>query len=114
MELYERPYDERFPVICMDEQPLQLLKERQVPLLTHPRRPRRYDHCCERTGTASVFVFSEPLGNWHRPSVRERRTAVEIVDESSDRKIAGKLELSERESKILLAGGLLNYTRASV
>jgi hypothetical protein len=50
------------------------------------------------------------------PDLREavaRRRSIEIFEESSGRKIAGALELSERQSKILLAGGLLNYTAAS-
>ena len=44
LELYRRPYDERFPVVCMDEQPVQLVKETRVPLPPRPARPRRYDH----------------------------------------------------------------------
>lgn len=44
----------------------------------------------------------------------EKRTPLEIIEESSGTKILGKLDLSERQSKILLAGGLLNYTRESV
>jgi aconitate hydratase len=43
-----------------------------------------------------------------------RRTSLEIIDKSAGTKIIGKLELSERQSRILLAGGLLNYTRQSV
>ena len=32
LELYRRPYDKRFPSVCMDEQPVQLVKETRVPL----------------------------------------------------------------------------------
>lgn len=77
LELYRRPYDERFPVVCMDEQPVQLVKEMRAALPLRPGRPRRYDHHYERAGTACVFLFTEPLGNWRRASVRERRTAVD-------------------------------------
>jgi len=40
-----------------------------------------------------------------------RGLPLEIVEESTGRKIAGVLELSDRQAGILLAGGLLNYTR---
>lgn len=32
LETYERPYDPAHPVICMDEQPVQLLKETKQPI----------------------------------------------------------------------------------
>lgn len=81
LELYQRPYDEHFPLVCMDEQPVQLVKETRAPLAARPGRPRRYDHHYERAGTACVFLFTEPLGNWRRASVRERRTAVDWAEE---------------------------------
>src|SRR3972149_3469630 len=81
LELYHRPYEERFPVVCMDEEPVQLVKETRVPLPPQPGWPRRYDHHYERAGTACVFIFTEPLGGWRRASVRERRTGVDWAHE---------------------------------
>ena len=77
LELYKRPYDEEFPLVCMDEQPVQLVKETRMPLPARPGQPRRYDHHYERAGTANIFLFTEPLGHWRRASVRQRRTAVD-------------------------------------
>lgn len=77
LELYHRAYDQRFPVVCMDEEPVQLVKETRMPLPPQPGRPRRYDHHYERAGTACVFLFTEPLGGWRRSSVCERRTGVD-------------------------------------
>lgn len=81
LDLYHRPHDERFPVVCMDEQPVQLLRETRVPLPARPGRPARYDHHYERAGTACVLLFAEPLACWRRASVRERRTSVDWAHE---------------------------------
>ena len=81
LELYKRPYDERFPLVCMDEQPVQLVKETRAPLPGRPGRPRRYDHHYERAGTANIFLFTEPLGHWRRAGVSRRRTSVDWAEE---------------------------------
>jgi hypothetical protein len=54
LEVYKRPYDPDVPVICMDEQPVQLLKETREPIPMARRRPARSDYEYERAGTASV------------------------------------------------------------
>jgi hypothetical protein len=33
LEIYHLPYDPKVRVICMDEQPIQLIKETRIPLL---------------------------------------------------------------------------------
>jgi hypothetical protein len=77
LETYAQPYDRRLPVICMDEQPMQLLKETRVPIAATKRHPRRVDYEYERAGTASIFMFCEPLAGWRRVSVRPQRTKVD-------------------------------------
>ena len=74
LETYAQPYDWRRPVLCMDEQPIQLLNETRVPIAATPEHPRRVDYEYERAGTASIFMFCEPLSGWRRVTVRERRT----------------------------------------
>jgi hypothetical protein len=64
LETYAQPYDAKHPVICMDEQPIQLLKETRVPIPATRKHPRRVDYEYERAGTASIFMFCEPLSNW--------------------------------------------------
>jgi hypothetical protein len=81
LEVYERPYDPNHPVVNMDEQPVQFVKEVRQPLETAPGRPRRYDHEYERAGTASVFLFTEALAGWREVSVRPQRTAVDWAQE---------------------------------
>ena len=52
LETYAMPYNKRVPVICMDEQPVQLLSEIQVPIPATKKHPQRIDYEYERLGTA--------------------------------------------------------------
>src|SRR5271154_6316794 len=81
LDVYARPYDLLYPVLCMDEQPIQLLKETRVPIAGTKAHPRRVDYEYERAGTASIFMFCEPLSGWRFVSVRERRTKVDWAQE---------------------------------
>jgi len=81
LDVYARPYDPRHPVLCMDEQPVQLLKETRTPVAATRRHPRRVDYEYERAGTASLFMFCEPLAGWRQVSARERRTKVDWARE---------------------------------
>lgn len=76
LEVYSRPYDERFPVVCMDEKPLQLLGE--------ARKGRRrsngvmiQDSEYVRNGTCSIFLFTEPLAGFRHANALEHRTKVD-------------------------------------
>ena len=77
LETYSQPYDEQFPVLCMDEQPVQLLKEIRVSIAATKRHARRVDYEYERAGTASIFMFTEPLRGWRQATARKRRTKVD-------------------------------------
>lgn len=74
LEVYHRPYDPETPVVCMDEQPVQLTKETRTPLPREPGKPERYDHEYERNGTASIFMFCEPKAGKRTVSAHEHRT----------------------------------------
>jgi hypothetical protein len=81
LDTYAQPYDARRPVLCMDEQPVQLLKETRVPIAATKNHPRRVDYEYERAGTASIFMFCEPLSGWREVAVRERRTKIDWAKE---------------------------------
>jgi hypothetical protein len=81
LETYAQPYEARRPVLCMDEQPVQLLKETRVPIAATKNHPRRVDYEYERAGTASIFMFCEPLSGWREVAVRERRTKIDWAKE---------------------------------
>lgn len=77
LEIYHRPYDSERPVVCMDEQPVQLVKETREPLRARPGQPAAIDYEYERNGTANLFLFTEPLAGWRKAVVTERRTAID-------------------------------------
>ena len=81
LDTYAQPFDERFPVVCMDEQPVQLTKETRLPVAATGRHARRVDYEYERAGTASLFMFTEPLAGWRKVEVRERRTKIDWAQE---------------------------------
>ena len=74
LSVYERPYDARFPVVCMDETSKQLIGETRTPLPMQPGCPPRYDYEYERHGVANLFLFVEPLRGWRHIEVTDRRT----------------------------------------
>lgn len=81
LDLYCLPYDEFYPVVCMDEKPYQLLDNVLEPLPMKPGEPKRIDYEYERKGTCSIFVFTEPLTGWNYANARARRTAVDFAHE---------------------------------
>jgi hypothetical protein len=84
LEVYARPYEASVPVLCMDEQPVQLLKETRVPIAATNDHPQRVDYEYERAGTASIFMFCEPLSGWRQVAVRERRTKIDWAKEMEE------------------------------
>lgn len=76
LEVYSRHYDAKKPVICMDEKPFQLLDEQIQPIpLSEENHIKKYD--CEyiRKGSCSIFMFTEPLGQWREAHALPRRTS---------------------------------------
>ncbi|MHB1038578.1 MAG: IS630 family transposase [Pirellulales bacterium] len=77
LETYEEAYDPAQPVLCMDEQPVQLLKETQASIPATPEHPQRVDYEYEWAGTASIFMFAEPLSGFRQATARPHRTKVD-------------------------------------
>ena len=77
LEVYKRAYDPRFPVVCMDEMPKQLLAHGTDPIAMRPGHSRKQDYEYVRNGTCTIWVFVEPLGGWRRTNGTERRTCVD-------------------------------------
>jgi hypothetical protein len=111
LDLYERPYDPKHPIVNMDEQPVQLVKETRQPLPARPGQMRRYDHEYERAGTACGFLFTEALPGWRHVSIRPQRTAVDWAQE-----VAALLEsrYAQAEKVILICDNLNTHTIASL
>lgn len=74
LEVYARPYDPDRPVVCMDEKPLQLFASSRRSLSSKDGRIEYEDSEYIRNGTASVFLFTEPLRGWRKADAQEHRT----------------------------------------
>lgn len=62
LDVYELPYDPRYPVLCFDERPCQLLGETVVPIPMQPGKSYTsytYDHQYEREGTCCLLIAVE-------------------------------------------------------
>lgn len=74
LEVYALPYDPEIPMVCMDEQPCQLLGEKLEPICMKPGILAKEDYEYVRNGTCSIFIFTEPLAGWRHVQASERRT----------------------------------------
>lgn len=82
LEVYSRPYDPKRPVVCMDEQSIELHKDsRETIPLSEENHVEKVDHEYVRNGTCCAFMFNEPLGGWRRVSIREKRRKNEWAEE---------------------------------
>jgi hypothetical protein len=110
LEIYAQPYNKRRPVVCMDEQPVQLLKETRVPVAGTKSHPRRVDYEYERAGTASIFMFCEPLSGWREVQVEKQRTKVDWA-----RQVAELLQTryARAEKVILVCDNLNTHTKGA-
>ena len=77
LDVYRRPYDKAFPVVCMDETPRQLIRETRVPVPAEPGRPARHDYEYRRCGTCNVFMATEPLAGKRMTRLTERKTKID-------------------------------------
>jgi transposase len=77
LEVYQRPEDVRFPLICFDETPVQLIRETRQPVSAKKGQPERYDYEYHREGTANLFMFFAPLLNWRHIKVTDQRTKID-------------------------------------
>ena len=68
MAVYARPLDPEHSVVCMDEQPIELLKELRRVITGTRIHAKRVDYEYERAGTASIFMFCEALAGWRQVS----------------------------------------------
>jgi DDE superfamily endonuclease len=79
LEVYHRPHDPEYPVVCVDETSKQLTSETRIPIKAKPGQPARHDYEYERNGTANLFMMFAPLEGWRHVEVTDRHTAVDFA-----------------------------------
>lgn len=84
LELYAEPYDPKRPVVCFDEQPVQLVAETRNPRPVIPGQPALYDYEYKRNGTANIFMTVQPLAGWRQVTVTGRRTKLDLAAQMKD------------------------------
>jgi len=74
LDVYKRAYDSRYPVICMDESPKQLIKETRIKEPMKKGKPVRIDYEYQRCGMCNIFMANEPLNGKRLVEVTEKKT----------------------------------------
>jgi len=110
LDTYAKPYDPSCPVICMDEQPVQLHKETRTPIPSTAKHGKRVDYEYERAGTACIFMFTEPLAGWREVTVRQTRTKTDWAIEMA-RLLEGRY--AHCEQVILAMDNLNTHTKGA-
>lgn len=80
LDIYKKPYDKNFPVVCMDESPKQLIKETRKPIAMKPGQETRIDFEYERCGVVNIFLASEPLNGKRYVKVTDRKTKIDWAE----------------------------------
>jgi len=95
LEVYERPYDQQEPVVCLDEKPITLHADVRPASPAAPGREARRDNEYERCGTANVFCAVEPKAGRHFTFPTPDRSGFEFA------RVAVNLALAYPEAKTI-------------
>lgn len=79
LDLYEKPYDPKRPMICFDEKSKQLLEDGRSGMAMLPGRSARQDYEYKRCGTVNIFMMAEPKNGHRRAKVTERRKKTDFA-----------------------------------
>lgn len=111
LEVYQRPHNPDYPVVCVDETSKQLVAETRVPIPAKSGQPARHDYEYERNGTANLFMIYAPLEGWRHVEVTDRHTAIDyakVLKDLSDTHFANAQKI------ILMQDNLSTHKPASL
>ena len=74
LDVYKKPYQEDYPVVCMDESPKQLIEELRPSIPMKPGQVARVDYEYVRKGVVNIFIANEPLRGKRLVEVTEFKT----------------------------------------
>ena len=81
LDVYQETFDDKYPLICMDEASRQVLADVTPPLPMKPGSPRRVDDKYERQEVRSLLMFYNPVAGWRRVGCRASRTRLDWAEE---------------------------------
>ena len=105
LDLYEKPYNPKYPVICFDEKSKQLLADTKEPIPAKIGKIKQVDYEYKRNGTANIFVSVEPKGKFRKVRATKRRTKQDFAKEI---KQITKLKRYDKAKKIHIVLDNLN------
>lgn len=112
LELYEKPYNPKEPVVCLDEFSIELHDEKVLPIEAKPGKIKKEDYEYERKGVSSVFIVVEPLGGKRWAVISRKKGKAEFAEVL--RKTIEEWYGSKETEKIHLVMDNLNTHRESL
>lgn len=109
LDVYQRPYDAKRPVVCLDEKSKELHTTPRGGLLMKPGQSQRQDYEYARQGVCNLFVTVEPLRGHRRVRVTERRTAFDFAEQL---RLLVEEEYPDAERVVLVIDNLNTHTPA--
>lgn len=80
LDVYERPYDPKNPVVCIDEKPVPLMSDTRDPIPMEPGSVKKVDYEYARNGSVNVFVGVEPKVGRYFNEVTEKRCGEDFAN----------------------------------
>ncbi len=111
LDVYTRPYDPRYPQVCMDEVSKQLVADTREPIPAQPGEVERFDYEYERNGVRNIFLFCEPLDGKRWVIDTERRTMIDWAHAIQD---LVDVRYPQAERIVLVLDNLNTHTPASL
>ncbi len=109
LDVYQRPYDVKRPVVCLDETSKELRETPRGSLPLGPGQPERQDYEYARHGVCNLFMAVEPLSGHRRVRVTERRTAQEFAEQL---RILVEEDYQDADVVVLITDNLNTHTPA--
>jgi len=111
LEVYKRPYDKKYPVVCIDETNRQLIGEIQISRPVQPGQTALYDYEYKRNGVVNLFMMFEPLIGWREVMAAEQRT---MKDFAQCLRYLAEERYPDAEKIVLVMDNLNTHTLASL
>ena len=79
LEIYHRPENSAYPLVCVDEKSQQHIKETRTPVPMAPGMPARYDYHYTRKGVSNLFMIFAPLLGFRHVEVTDHRRSIDFA-----------------------------------
>ena len=99
LDVYKRRFDPRYPIVCMDESPKQLIAETKVPIPASPGHSSIHDYEYKRCGVCNIFLACEPLAGKRMVKITETKTKRDWAYFLEE--IAGQYENAEKITLVM-------------